>query len=123
MAREFARTDRVGSQMQRELAVIVRDEISDPRLGMITIQEARVVRDFSHATIYFSMLGGELDAKQATKALNEKAPLLRHELGQRMRMRTVPELHFTYDDSTRRGNELSDLIEQAIAQDAKHHQE
>ena len=64
MTREFNRTDRVGAQMQRELAVLVRDELDDPRLGMITIQEVRVVRDFSYARIFFTSLGNQLQMKE-----------------------------------------------------------
>ena len=59
MAREFSRTDRVGSQMQRELAVLVREELDDPHLGMITILAVRVTRDVSYAKVYFTVRGGQ----------------------------------------------------------------
>ena len=77
MTREFNRTDRVGAQMQRELAVLVRDELDDPRLGMITIQEVRVVRDFSYARIFFTSLGNQLQMKEVGRVLNAAAPLFR----------------------------------------------
>ncbi|HEB95212.1 MAG TPA: 30S ribosome-binding factor RbfA [Sedimenticola thiotaurini] len=117
MPREFQRTDRVGSQMQRELAELVHDELDDPRLGMITIQEVRVVRDFSHAKVYFTVMLGELDAAQTCQVLNEAAPFFRHELGRRMRLRTIPELHFVYDRSIEQGEKLDRLIEQAVEAD------
>lgn len=120
MAREFKRTDRVGAQIQRELAELVRSDFDSRTLGMITIQAVEVVRDFSHAKVYFTFLGGELDQRGVTKALKQAAPRLRHELGQRMRMRTVPELHFLHDDSIERGSRLSSLIEQAVKSD--HHE-
>ncbi|MES9869138.1 MAG: 30S ribosome-binding factor RbfA [Sedimenticola sp.] len=120
MAREFKRTDRVGSQMQRELGELIRTQLENPHLGMISIQEVRVVRDFSHAKVYFTTMGGELDAHATEKALNESAPFLRHELGRRMRMRTIPALHFTYDESIERGARLSSLIEQAVEEDSQH---
>jgi ribosome-binding factor A len=123
MAREFKRTDRVGAQMQRDLAGLVRDELDDPRLGMITIQEVRVVRDFSQAKVFFTTMGGELDVASTTRLLKEASPFLRHELGRRMKMRTIPELHFVHDVSVERGEQLSELIEQAMTSDASKHKE
>jgi len=64
LPREFKRTDRVGSQIQRELAELVRSGLDDPRLGMITIQEVRVVRDFSHAKVFFTCMAGQLDTRE-----------------------------------------------------------
>jgi ribosome-binding factor A len=124
MAREFSRTDRVGSQIQRELAVLVRDEIDDPRVGMITIQMVEVVRDFSHAKVYFTLLGGELDVAQTRALLKEAAPFFRHELGHRLKIRTLPQLHFIYDVSIERGSHLSSLIDEAVEEDeSKHHEQ
>jgi ribosome-binding factor A len=119
MAREFKRTDRIGSQIQRELAELVRTNFDVRKIGMVTIQAVQVVRDFSHAKIYFTFFGGELDQQGVTKMLKQAAPKLRHELGQRMRMRIVPELHFLYDESIERGSRISSLIEQAVQSD--HH--
>ncbi|MES9898462.1 MAG: 30S ribosome-binding factor RbfA [Sedimenticola sp.] len=117
MAREFNRTDRVGSQMQRELAELVRTELEGQRLGMVTIQAVQVVRDFSHAKVFFTTMGGELGKAEATKVLKQAAPTLRYQLGRRMRLRTIPELHFVYDDSIEQGSRLSALIEQAVESD------
>ncbi len=119
MAREFSRTDRVGSQIHRELAQLVRDELSDPRLGMITIQAVKVVRDFSHAKVYFTFIGGDMDVAETTKVLKETAPFFRHELGHRLNIRTLPQLHFVYDESIEKGAHLSALIDQAVASDKK----
>ncbi|MEW7977473.1 MAG: 30S ribosome-binding factor RbfA [Candidatus Sedimenticola endophacoides] len=118
MAREFKRTDRVGSQMQKELGELIRTRLESSRLGMITIQEVRVARDFSLAKVYFTTLGGQLDEKQTEKALKEAVPALRHELARRVRMRTIPQLHFVHDESVGRGASLSSLIEEAVARDS-----
>jgi ribosome-binding factor A len=117
MAREFSRADRVGSQIQRELAQLVRDELRDPRLGMITIQAVKVVRDFSHAKVFFTFIGGDMDVQEVSKILKDTAPFFRHELGHRLNIRTLPQLHFVYDDSIEKGAHLSALIEQAVASD------
>jgi ribosome-binding factor A len=117
MSREFSRTDRVGSQVQRELAQLIRDEMDDPRLGMVTVQAVKVVRDFSHATVYFTTMAGQLEEKESAKLLNEAAPFFRHRLGHSINIRTLPQLHFVYDESVEEGARLSALIDQAAAQD------
>jgi len=123
MAREFTRTERVGSQMQRELSTLVRDDLKDPRLGMVTIQEVRVVRDFSHAKVYFTAMGSETDNAEITKIMNKSASFLRYELGHRMKLRTIPQLKFVYDDSIKHGSDLSAMIDQAVEIDQAKHQE
>ncbi len=119
MAREFSRSDRVGSQIQRELAQLVRDELNDPRLGLITIQAVKVVRDFSHAKVYFTFIGGTLETNEVTKVLKDTAPFFRHELGHCLNIRTLPQLHFVYDESIEKGANLSALIDQAVKSDEK----
>jgi ribosome-binding factor A len=121
MAREFSRTDRVGSQVQRELASIIRNELDDPRLGMLTIQEVRISKDFSHAKVYYTSLGSSLEPVEIQRILKEAAPFLRHELGRKVNMRTTPELRFIHDESVERGARLSSLIEDAVKSDAAKH--
>ena len=123
MAREFSRTDRVGAQIQRELAGLVREELDDPRLGMITIQAVRVVRDFSHARVFFTTMAGQLTARETARILQDAAPFLRHELGRRIKLRTLPELHFVHDETVERGERLSHLIDQAVKSDVDRHKE
>ncbi len=123
MAREFSRTDRVGSQMQRELAQLIRDELDDPRLGMVTVQAVQVVRDFSHAKVYFTILGGSLSEKETTTLLNEAAPFFRHELRHRLNIRSLPMLHFLYDESIEKGAHLSALIDEAVESDRERHRD
>jgi ribosome-binding factor A len=111
--REFQRTDRLGAELQRELAAVLRDEVRDPRLGLVTIQEVRVTRDMSHAKVYFTCLND--DAKATEAFLNRKlASFLRRELSHRVRARAMPQLHFVYDESIERGRHLSELIDKAV---------
>ncbi|EIK53058.1 ribosome-binding factor A [Stutzerimonas stutzeri TS44] len=123
MAKEFSRTQRIGDQMQRELAQLIQREIKDPRLGLVTITGVDVSRDLSHAKIFITLMGQD-DDEEAVKGnlriLNEAAGFLRMQLGKAMKLRSVPQLHFNYDASIRRGVELSSLIERAVAEDRKH---
>lgn len=109
--------------MQRELSALVRDEFKDPRLGMITIQEVRVARDLSHAKVYFTAMGGEADKVVSARILNEGSSFLRRELSHIMKLRTVPQLKFVYDNSIEYGSRLSTMIEDAVEIDHSKHQE
>ncbi|MFO8153044.1 30S ribosome-binding factor RbfA [Thioalkalivibrio sp.] len=119
--RDYQRSDRVGDQMQRELAELIRLEVKDPRVGMVTLSGVEVSRDLAHAKVFFTQLGGEEKGREAEQGLNHAAGYLRHELGARMRLRTVPQLRFIYDDTPERGARLSALIDSAIAEDEAHH--
>lgn len=115
--KEFSRGDRIGAQMQRELAMLLRDAAKDPRLAEVTIQEVRVTSDLSHAKIYFTVRDKD-EARYFTGILERAAGFLRRRLGQLMKLRTVPELHFVYDSSIEDGQRLSALIEKAVAEDS-----
>ncbi|MDF3935056.1 30S ribosome-binding factor RbfA [Pseudomonas citronellolis] len=123
MAKEYSRTQRIGDQMQRELALLIQREVKDPRLGLVTITGVDVARDLSHAKVFVTVMGQDDNAeviKQNTSILNDAAGFLRMLLGKAMKLRTVPQLHFSYDASIRRGAELSALIERAVAEDRRH---
>lgn len=122
MARDFTRSDRVGKQMQRELADLLRFSVKDPRLGAVTVQEVRVSRDLSYAKIFFTLFD-DSDRKGQERLLNELAPFLRREIGHRMKLRFTPELRFQFDDSVERGAHLTDLIEKAVAESGAEEQE
>lgn len=116
--KEFARTDRIGAEIQRDLAEILRNEVKDPRLGLITVQEVRVTRDLAHAKVFFTCFEGAKEARERERLLNGKlAGFLRHELARRLSLRTFPELHFVYDESIEQGERLSALIDRAVDAD------
>jgi len=114
--KEYARTERIGAALRRELAEILREQVKDPRLKLITLQEVRVSRDLAHAKVYFTCFPADEGAGEQQRLLNGRlAGFLRHELALRMRLRTVPDLHFVHDESIAEGERLSHLIEQAVA--------
>ena len=115
---EFGREERVGAELRRELAVLLRDEVRDPRLSKVTVQEVRAVRDLSHAKVYFTVMDAA-QAKPTEAALNKAAAFLRRRLAETMNLRTVPRMAFVYDKSIETGNRLSSLIDQAVAKDGK----
>ena len=116
--REFARTERIGVELQRTLADVLRNEVKDPRLGGVTLQEVRVTRDLSHAKVFFTCFPMDEGGGERARLLNGKlAGFLRRELARRMQLRSIPLLHFEHDDSVLRGERLSNLIDEALAAD------
>jgi ribosome-binding factor A len=108
------RRARIADQIQRELAEIVRLELRDPRVGMITLTGVEVSRDQSHAKVFFTVLGPESAARDAREGLRHAAGFLRSALAHRFSTRSVPELHFEHDESVERGARLSRLIDEAV---------
>ena len=112
MAKDFARSDRVAEQIQRELADLLQFEVKDPRVGMVTVTEVEVTGDMAHAKIYYSAKAGTAELQAG---LEKTAGFLRGQLAKRMLLRTVPQLHFIYDASIDRGMKLSKMIDEALA--------
>ncbi|HEY9032830.1 MAG TPA: 30S ribosome-binding factor RbfA [Pseudomonadales bacterium] len=125
MAREFGRTQRVADFLRKELSQLIQFELRDPRLGMVSITDVEVSRDLAHAKVFVTVLG--CDDKQAAEeslmALTGAAGFLRSQLARIATMRTVPQLHFVFDESVQRGLRLSSLIDRAIEEDEQHHQQ
>jgi len=120
MSHEFARAERIGAEMRRLLAVLVHDELRDPRIGMVTIHEVRVARDLAHAKVFYTCLD-EAKVTETGRVLRQSGGFLRRRLGQLMKVRTIPELEFTFDRSVAEGNRLSALIDRAVAEDRARH--
>ena len=122
MAKEYSRTQRVADQMQRELAQLIHRDVRDPRIGMVTLTAVEVSRDLAHAKVFLTLMGEatEEDISQNLSALKDAAGFLRVQLGRSMKLRSVPQLHFHYDESVRRGVHLSSLIERAVEEDRQH---
>ena len=119
MPKEFPRSRRIAEQVQRELSDIIRLELKDPRVGMITITDVEVTPDNAHARVYFTLLGEASRVDEAATGLQHAAGYLRSQLAQRLKVRVVPQLHFEYDASVERGIRVSQLIDAAIAEDTK----
>ena len=117
MPKDYSRTLRIADQVQRELADLIRNELKDRRVGMITLTDVEVSQDYAHAKIFYTTLGSEEDNFLTGKGLEHAARFLRSQLSHRLRLRVVPQLHFIYDESVERGIRLSQLIDKAVKQD------
>jgi len=118
MPREFSRGRRVGDLIQRELANLIQREVKDPRIGMVTINEANVSRDLAFADIYFTVLPDK-ENQTVEAVLNQAAGFLRSQLARLLDTRLTPKLRFHYDETIGNGVRLSQVIDEAIARDER----
>ena len=109
------RLRRVADQIQRELSGLLRSELKDPRVGMITLTGVEVSPDLAHAKVFYTTLGDAEALALTETGLRRAAGFLRSELGRRLKLRLTPELRFVYDASVAHGVNLSKLIDDALA--------
>ena len=117
MPKDYDRTRRVAEQIQRELAIIIQPELTEPLLRLVTVSSVDISRDLKHAKVYITSLDETHKHEQTVDALQHAAGFLQHELGHRLHLRTVPRLQVMYDESIERGSALSALIDSAISKD------
>ncbi|MRV75561.1 30S ribosome-binding factor RbfA [Duganella sp. FT92W] len=115
---------RVADQIQKDLSELIAFELKDPRVGMITLSEVQLTPDYAHAKIFFTTLKDDKESIKNTLAgLTAAAGYLRNQLGKRLHIHTLPQLHFVHDTSTMRGMEMSALIDKANATRAADYEE
>jgi ribosome-binding factor A len=104
------RTDRLDSQIQQELMDLLQREMKDPRVGFATITRVETARDLGHARVWVSVYGTDEDQARSMDALRDAAPWLRRRLGERLRIRHVPELSVRRDESIESGDRVLRLL-------------
>jgi ribosome-binding factor A len=108
------RSVRVAEQIHQELAEMIRAELKDPRVGMVTLTGVEITPDYAYATVYFTVLPSDDETlARTTEGLRRAAGFLRSQLGRRVRIHTTPEIRFVHDQSTERGISMSQLIDEA----------
>ena len=117
MPEGFSRSERVAEQIRRELAELIRLELKDPRVKLVTITGVEVTADYAHAKVFYTTLAPIDQRAELDRGLKRSAGFLRREIGRRVKIHHNPELHFVFDASVERGSELSNLIDRAVASD------
>ena len=117
MPREFTRAERVSDAVQQELAVLIREGVRDPRVGMVSVTDVDVSRDLAYAKIHVTFLGERTQEEidEGMSALNGASGYLRKLLASSIKLRITPKLTFLFDESGRRGQHLSALIDYAMS--------
>lgn len=118
MAVQSGRQQKVADQIQRELAGLIQLELKDPRLGMVTVSDVDVSRDFAYADIFVTFLNAsDDDIIASVRVLNNASGFLRKHLGRAIRLRVTPKLRFHYDETLSQGRKISSLIDRALEDD------
>lgn len=112
------RHGRVQEDIKRELARLIREEIKDPRLGLVSLTSVEVTNDLKQAKVYYSVLGQQGQQTESQNVLKQASGFLRRELARFIKARTVPELVFVFDPSIQRGSRIAQLLEETKREQA-----
>lgn len=118
------RTQKISTEMQKQISKIIREDINDPRLttnNMVSVTEVQVTNDLSFADIYISVLGDNASRKEVSDALNQAKGYIKNLIGERMRIRSMPEFRFKEDKSIEHGIYMDKLIQETIEHDIENH--
>ncbi len=111
MSRQKARANRVAEQIKKEVSQILQSEIKDPRItGFLSVTDVEVSRDLGFARIFVSIYGTDNEKKLTLKALESAQGFIRSEIGNRIRLRHVPEVSFHLDQSIEYGAHISGIL-------------
>ncbi|MCP5096157.1 MAG: 30S ribosome-binding factor RbfA [Chloroflexi bacterium] len=108
------RQQRTADQIHREMSQLFLRELSDPRLVGLTITDVTIDRELEHTDIYVNALGDESREKEVLKALERASGYLRRELAGRLRLRSVPQLHFHWDPTLARAEQVNDILDNLV---------
>ena len=110
------RPDRVAEAIRDELSQLLAREVHDPGVGFITLTRVKMSPDLQAARVYYTTMGDEKAQRETAKALKRAAPFLRRQLGQRIRLRRVPEVAFFYDESIAQGDRIEQILQELKAE-------
>ena len=105
-----SRASRVGDQIREELATLLTREVQDPGIGFVTLTHVKVSPDLQQARVYYTTIGDEKARKESARALGRATPFLRRQIGQRLRLKRVPELTFFYDEAIEKGDRIERIL-------------
>ena len=109
------RTDRIDELLREEMTTILARDVDDPRIGFATITDVETTPDLRHAKVLVSVIGQAAERKATLAAMGHAMPFVRHELGKRLRLKRIPELHLELDDSLERGTRILHLLDELEA--------
>lgn len=104
------KNEKIAGLIQKNVSEIIQFSLKDPKIGFITITDAKVTNDLSYAKIFVSFLGQNARKEAGMKALERSKGYIRSELSKRLSTRKVPELIFVLDDSLEKGNRIDRII-------------
>lgn len=122
MRKNSIKNTRINSEVMREVSQIIRTELKDPRVSMMTsVTDVNVTTDLKYCTVYISVLGSEEESVKTLEGLRKAGGFIRYELAHRLNLRNTPELKFVIDNSLKYGMKMDKLIDEVISKDTKQH--
>lgn len=119
MPKEFHRSERVSGLLHRVVSDIVRNEVRDPRLKLVTLTDLQLSRDLGVAKIYFTSMDDQAELSEIGEVLNKAAGFIRSRVGREVKLRIVPELRFLVDEAELHGRRISGLINTVMSKEAQ----
>lgn len=107
------RPERIAEQIKEEVSLIIAGDLEDPRIGFVTVTDAKVSPDLRHAKIYVTVMGKE-QAAESVEALNHAAGFVRHQLGVALRIKRIPELRFIFDETPQTAARIEELLSEEV---------
>lgn len=104
------RQERLNELIKVEVGQMLQRNLKDPRIGFVSVTDVEVSNDYSHVKIFISCLGSEAEKAASMSGLESAKGYIRSELGQRIKLRRTPEIHFLWDDSLERGSRIMELL-------------
>lgn len=105
-----SRPSRIGDQLRVELSDLIARQVHDPGIGFLTITHVKVSPDLQVARVYYTTLGDDKARRESGRALGRATPFLRRQIGARLRLKRVPQLEFSYDESIERGDRIEQIL-------------
>jgi ribosome-binding factor A len=118
----FSRADRVSGLIQEVLSNLLKKDIHDPRLKMVTITNVKMSRDLRLARIYFSIYGDNSKAEAAAKGFESARGFIKRSLAHKLSLRYMPDLVFFYDESFDYGSQIDELLKRIITENGRDNQ-
>jgi ribosome-binding factor A len=112
------RPDRVGDQIRQEITVLLARAVHDPGIGFVTVTRVQVTPDLQLARVFYTMMGTEAERRETQRGLARALPFLRRQVGERLRLRRVPELQFVFDKSIEAQERVERLLQEIHEADA-----
>lgn len=107
-----ARTDRIDELLRQEIGGLLARDVKDPRIGFATVTKVETTADLAHARVWVSVIGSQAERTETVRALEHAMPFVRHELGSRLRLRRIPNLHVRLDETAEQGTRLLHLLDE-----------
>lgn len=107
-----ARTDRIDELLRQEIGGLLSREVKDPRIGFATVTRVETTADLAHARVWVSVIGNPAERTETVRALEHAMPFVRHELGSRLRLRRIPNLHIHLDETAEQGTRVLHLLDE-----------